>query len=143
MEREDEFRDARAARHMAPCRRDRQRGEVCHLAAPSPVFDHAFFLGTHDEKSHDKRQSLPFLHSRARGRAPPRAEDGAQALPAWQAERPLRGMQPLPAWQGEIRLRGLRRLPAWQAETQLRGLQRVPAWQGEAPLRGLQRVPAW
>jgi hypothetical protein len=35
------------------------------------------------KKSHDKRQSFPFLHSRARGRAPPRAEDGAQALPAW------------------------------------------------------------
>jgi hypothetical protein len=89
MEREDEFRDARDARHMAPCRRERQRGEVCHLAAPSPAFDQAFFLGTHDEKkkkkkkNHDKRQSFPFLHSRARGRAPPRAEDGAQALPAW------------------------------------------------------------
>jgi hypothetical protein len=53
MEREDEFRDARDARHMAPCRRERQRGEVCHLAAPSPAFDQAFFLGTHDEKSHD------------------------------------------------------------------------------------------
>ena len=44
MEREDEFRDARAARHMAPCRRERQRGEVCHLAV----------------KKHDKTARKPY-----------------------------------------------------------------------------------
>jgi hypothetical protein len=59
MEREDEFRDARDARHMAPCRRERQRGEVCHLAAPSPAFDQAFFLGTHDEKKKKKKKKAP------------------------------------------------------------------------------------
>jgi hypothetical protein len=67
---------------------------------------------------------------------------GAQAVPAWQAERQLRGLQPLPAWQAEEELRGLHRLPAWQAEAPLRGLQPLPAWQAETQLRGLQPMPA-